>query len=604
MAAGRSRWLRRAALLGVVLVLLGWGDHREAGGIRLLLAGVLILAGVVAVWRHGRSGSAGAVRRISSRSRRRDGVASRWVILRSASRFAVRRKMRVLRPSTRDMSLFARMRVPTLALATPLARVGLLRIWSPCEDVTVRVGGPRTGKTGEIAGRILDAPGAVIATSTRTDLLELTGPVRSRVGPVWVFNPSGLGRLDSTVVFDPLSGCNDPKTATYRASDLLSGSDGPGSNANGDREFWQKQAVRVLAAMMHAAALGGASMRDVQRWVASPDAHAGDVQRQLRHSKQDAIATDALQFLNTNERTQTSISSTIMPALAWLNDDTAAKAAGQHNGLRVDRAGFDVAELLAQNGTVYILGAEDAQVAPLVCALTGHIARTARQIASEMRGGRLDPQLTLALDEAAVICPIPLDSWSADMGGRNVTIHIAVQSRAQIRKRWGDTGAAAILNNAATLLIFGGTRDVEDLTAYSVLAGERHERIRTHDQHGRVAATTYQRVPVLSPAQFAQLAAGRVVIIRRGMPPAIGRVQMAWKRHDVRTVARQDRRYARRADRQAVWTARRAVWAVRWAELRALLEAGLTALAQRIDQAAERRRAGDDGRDGGVSPDA
>jgi hypothetical protein len=58
--------------------------------------------------------------------------------------------------------------VPIRELATPLARVGLLRIWSPVEDVTLRIGGPRSGKTGELAGRILDAPGAVIATSTRT----------------------------------------------------------------------------------------------------------------------------------------------------------------------------------------------------------------------------------------------------------------------------------------------------------------------------------------------------------------------------------------------------------------------------------------------------
>jgi len=78
---------------------------------------------------------------------------------------------------------------------------------------------------------------------------------------------------------------------------------------------------------------------------------------------------------------------------------------------------------------------------------------------------------------------------------------------------------------------------------------------------------------------------------------------MAWKRHDVRTAARQDRRYARRTERQAVWSARRAVWAVRRAELRALLEAALTALAQRIDQAAERRRGSIDGREG-PGPDA
>ena len=52
-----------------------------------------------------------------------------------------------------------------------------------------------SGKSGELACRILDAPGAVIATSTRTDLVELTAACRARTGPVWVFNPSGLGGL-------------------------------------------------------------------------------------------------------------------------------------------------------------------------------------------------------------------------------------------------------------------------------------------------------------------------------------------------------------------------------------------------------------------------
>ena len=126
---------------------------------------------------------------------------------------------------------------------------------------------------------------------------------------------------------------------------------------------------------------------------------------------------------------------------------------------------------------MYLLGAQDAQVAPLVTALTGHIARDARQIAGRQPSGRLDPPLTLALDEAALICPIPLDEWTADMGGRNVTIHIAAQSRPQLRMRWGPDGAAAILNNAATLMIFGGTRDPDDLLAYSTLTGQRHERV-------------------------------------------------------------------------------------------------------------------------------
>jgi type IV secretory pathway TraG/TraD family ATPase VirD4 len=223
-----------------------------------------------------------------------------------------------------------------------------------------------------------------------------------------------------------------------------------------------------------------------------------------------------------------------MPALGWLSDSTAAQAATGH--------GFHVETLLRTRATVYMLGADDGRVAPLVTALTGHIAREARDFAAHCDGGRLDPPLTLALDEAALICPIPLDNWTADMGGRGVTIHIATQSRAQLRQRWGDTGAAAILNNAGTLLLYGGTRDPDDLAAYSALTGERYEELPTWDEDGDLRSTGLHRVPVLSPAQIAQLPAGKVIVIRRGMPPAIGRVQMAWKRADVRAVGRAQRR--------------------------------------------------------------
>ena len=127
------------------------------------------------------------------------------------------------------------------------------------------------------------------------------------------------------------------------------------------------------------------------------------------------------------------------------------------------------------------------------------------------------------------------------MGGRNITIHIAAQSRAQLRQRFGEAGAAAILNNTATLLVFGGTRDPEDLAAYATLAGERDEDVPTYDQNGggHGGSVTSRRVPVLSAAQIAQLPAGRVMIVSRGMPVTVGRVQMAWKRRDVRRAARQ-----------------------------------------------------------------
>ena len=602
----QGRFLRRAALVGAALLAVGGFAHRTAAGRELMAVGALLLLVAGLVWRHHRAGSAVLVRRWSRRSTRHDGVASRWAILATGSRFAVRRKAAVLRPSLRQQSMPRRWAMRTREVATPIARVGLLRLWSPIEDVTLRIGGPRVGKSGELACRILDAPGAVIATSTRTDLVELTAACRTRVGPVWVFNPSGLGGLPSTVTFDPLAGCTEPRIAAARAADLLAGAEPPGREATGDREFWTAQARRVLMSLMHAAALGGGSMRDVLSWVADPEAAAAEVQRLLRRSPEPAFEPDARQFLTTNDRTRSSICATIMPALGWLTDPIAAAAAGQTIGRQVlldesgvtvtdgreddyRAAGLDVGQLLARRGTVYLLGAQDAQVAPLVTALTGHIARIARQLAASLPSGRLDPPLTLVLDEAALICPIPLDEWTADMGGRNITMHIAAQSRAQLRKRWQDTGAAAILNNAGTVLLFGGTRDPDDLQAYTTLVGDRDERVNTHDRSGRLASTTVRRSPVLSAAQLAQLPAGRVVVIRRGMPPAIGTVAMAWQRRDVRHAARRLQRTERAAERAVARARRNVVWVRRRAWVAARAERLLTtfvAAIQRVDQAA------------------
>ncbi|GAA2755884.1 type IV secretory system conjugative DNA transfer family protein [Actinopolymorpha rutila] len=552
----RRNLMPQVALAGVGVAGVGWLLHsappRTPGRLWwpwLLVAGASLVVMAVGVWWNRRAGSAGVVGRWAHRSRKNQGMATAWTILRVSSRLAMRARAKVLRPSLAELGFWRRLWVRTREFATPVVRVGLWWVWSAIEDVTLRVGGPRTGKTGELACRILDAPGAVIATSTRTDLIELTRGLRARRGPVEVFNPSGVGGLPSSITFDPLSGCQVPATATSRAADLLAGVSAPGTG--GDREFWAGQARRVLASLMHAAALGDASMRDVLAWVADPDAHAGEVRRLLRRSPEPAYESDALQFLSTNERTRSSICSTIMPALGWLTDSTAAAATTP------DPSGgsFDVAALLEHRGTVFMLGAEDAQVAPLVTALTGHIAREARRIAGDQPGGRLDPPLTLALDEAALICPIPLDNWTADMGGRGVTIHIAVQSRAQLRQRWGDTGAGAIMNNAATVMVFGGTRDPDDLSAYAALAGERDEEVATYDADGKLTSVSVRRVPVLSPAQIAQLPAGRVLLIRRGMPAAVGRVQMAWRRRDVRRekarTAREMRRFRRELDKRS-----------------------------------------------------
>jgi len=64
--------------------------------------------------------------------------------------------------------------------------------------------------------------------------------------------------------------------------------------------------------------------------------------------------------------------------------------------------------------------------------------------------------------------------------------------------------------------IFGGTGDRDDLIFWSTLGGDRDEPIWTTDPHGRGRSRTVRSVPVMAPAQIANLPEGRVLVFRRG----------------------------------------------------------------------------------------
>lgn len=525
-----DRRLISTIAVGVILSALAW-VYLAHGTLAFL--GALLLAGGLGAWWVSvrRGGTARTVTRWGEKTRRRSGVAPATTIARVASGPAMRRKATTVRPSLEGMSVRQRLMLPVTEFAVPLCRCGGLTVYSSSEDVVLVFGGPRKGKSGWLASRIIDAVGACLVTSTRTDLLDITGPLREKNhGPVYIFNPALLGDLASTITFDPLYGCENPQTAIERAIDMIPSKDDTG----GERDFWDHQARRVLAALMHAAALGDRSMRDVLRWVSAPKDAGHEVQRLLKRSPEPAFGPDVQQFVGLNPTTQSSVTTGVMPALQWLTSPGAAAAAsGAHP--------FDVRELLDTRATVYLLGAEEAQSAPLVCALTGYIAREARRIASTRPRGRLDPHLTLALDEAALISPVPLPNWTADMGGRGVTIIAAFQSRAQMLQKYGEAGSAIILNNAGSVMLFGGTKDRDDLDFWSKLAGDRDEVVKTRNGDGAVTSTSVRKTPVLAPAQLATLPRYRVVVFRSDMPPAVGRARMAWERRDVRAAARATR---------------------------------------------------------------
>jgi type IV secretion system protein VirD4 len=521
----------RALSAVVVLLAFGWATSLWARFEHLShlsrTAAALLAGGVLMVWWMRNLApvvSTGAwVARRDRASQHAGGVATWMDVGELAGTTAMRRRATVLRPSLRRRPYLLRRFTPVTAYATRMVITGPIpvgnTIWSACEEVTLRLGGPRSGKSLSLACHGLDAPGALLVTSSRKDLLEHTERTRARKGRVDVFNPTGLGALPSTVRWSVLAGCTDYATALRRAADLIP----EGGSSEGER--WDAQARGLLAVLMHAAALQGSNLRTVLDWISPADALAREqILQALAESSatnERALASDVRSIYATNERTLTSITTTMLPALRWLNDTTAAEI-GDAN---LDDPDFLDVELFVarKRDSLYLIG-RDGGAKTLLGALTAEVAHQVRMIAAAAPDGRLDPPMTALLDEAPLTCgPIPLHDWTADMGGRGFTIHIAAQSIAQLRDTWGRDRAEAILGNTASLLLFGGLKNADDLQDAVTLCGTRFMALDPDDN---------RPMPVMTAHEISELAPGTALVLRNGLRPVVGRAPSVLDRRD------------------------------------------------------------------------
>ena len=131
--------------------------------------------------------------------------------------------------------------------------------------------------------------------------------------------------------------------------------------------------------------------------------------------------------------------------------------------------------------------------------------------------------MTALLDEAPLTCgPIPLHRWTADMGGRNFTLHIVAQSLAQLRDESGATTAPTpSWATPAPCSCSAASRPPTDLQDISTLCGTRLVAVDDDDN---------RPLPVFTPADISRIQPGHALVLRNGMRPAVGRAPMVWDR--------------------------------------------------------------------------
>ena len=137
-------------------------------------------------------------------------------------------------------------------------------VYTSVRDSVVLLGPSGAGKGVYVVNnRVLDAPGAVVVTSTRPDVVAITMTARARVGPVGVIAADGsVDGLPEVVAWSPIIGCRDGRVAAARAQVLAAGS----SSGVEDSSFWQGWSEKVIKALLHAAAWGDAGIDELWRW--------------------------------------------------------------------------------------------------------------------------------------------------------------------------------------------------------------------------------------------------------------------------------------------------------------------------------------------------
>lgn len=394
----------------------------------------------------------------------------------------------------------------------------LLSSW---EDMRMTIAGPRTGKTTSmVVPEILAAPGAVLATSNKRDVVDATRGVREGVGPVWVFDPQGICLEPASWWWNPLSYVTDEVRAAKLAEHFAAGSRDPGAKTDA---YFDPAGQDLLAGLLLAAALDHRPITDVYSWLTRPtDETAVDI---LRDHDFGLTADQVAGVVSAPEKQRGGVFGTAQQMASCLtNRQVAAWVTPQ--GAADPRPQFNPeAFVRADGGTLYSLSKEGRGTAgPLVTALTVAVVEAAEELAARSAGGRLRTPLVGVLDEAANVCRWrELPNLYSHYGSRGIVLDTVLQSWSQGVEVWGDSGMKKLWSASNVKVYGGGVSEATFLDDLSRMIGD-YDRLSSSTSYGRGQRTVSQqlhRERILDVADLAALPKGRAVVLASGARPTL-----------------------------------------------------------------------------------
>ncbi len=420
-----------------------------------------------------------------------------------------------------------------VALRTPTLPAGAFLGFDPKTGAAVRanprgaclvIGPPGSGKTnGVIAPSVATAPGPVVSTSIKWDVLAATVEARRGRGTVWAYDPGGdeaaLPDGVTAVHWSPLDSVYDWESALTVAARLRQAL----PDANDPRaSHWLDRAQDWAAVLLWAATFHGPE--ELVRWTRRPKAATKEIRATLKANpcEDSDMAADALAAIidDTEDRERSGIESTM--SRLW----AVYKLPG---GVRTAKgANFSPAKFVKSDGdTLYIaVPAERTNVyAPAVVALLEAIRfEQYRRYAELAKADTPSAPLTFVLDEVANTAPVDVPAIASEAGGQRLHLVIALQDLAQARHRWGQDRGGGLLTIVGTKALLPGIVDPGSLEAISLAIGDyrRGQITESVGDDGRKSTSYGQsRERSIPPSRIARLDQGSVIVVEGARPREI-----------------------------------------------------------------------------------
>ncbi|MFG2784930.1 type IV secretory system conjugative DNA transfer family protein [Streptomyces prunicolor] len=281
---------------------------------------------------------------------------------------------------------------------------------------------------------VRDAEGPALVVTSNSAVWQDTKDARAKLGPVLLYDPTHLCDTPARLHWSPTTGCEDKPTAVKRAAALLT----PVRPTAKIDQAVADTAEILLRSYLHAAAIDGRTIRHVHRW--SQGTQIQDAVRILRtNPKAAAGAAGELEAALTSHPERRDIAQELTTrALSSLFTVNIREACTPN---RTDALSLD--SFANEGGTLYLVGEsiEDPRTTPgampLLTALASSVVERGRHMAERSSAGRLDPPMTLVLDDIAAVAPLPqLPELLATGADRGLPTLALLRSREQARARW------------------------------------------------------------------------------------------------------------------------------------------------------------------------